>query len=1154
MTDRNLDLALRIRALVAGADSIDDLRQNLDELSDEVEQAANPTDEFNRGLRDLDESGQKAGKGIKKAADPLAEFKDLLAGLATAAAVKQILDLNDQMAALKRGFDVITGSAKGTTEALDFVRSVADRLGVGSNDLAQSFLKITAAAKGTQLEGAATEQIFSALAGAMSTVGASAQDVDSAMNAVAQMMSKGVISAEELRGQLGDVLPGAAQQAAQALLATNAEFTQMLESGQVIASEFLPKFATQLEKALGGGAGQVESFGASWNRLMNQLTDLATGPVGKGLTDFVATLTEKLGVVVRAGGAVSDVIGAVGTAIGGLAAGEAGAALDDFGQSISDAGAKLFGFQTEAQAAAERQKQMAAELRAMVPEIDRFQDAVARNELKELPESLQAAIAMIRKTGDAAAATEMAIADFMAAPSKNLDLGGVLKLATSLKAVGNEAAQAGDQITETLGESLSKLTSGQLAELERQARKAMAEASNNENAKKAFAELGQIIEGVTLARLKRLGVDGMEALHGISTAASDAMADFEALATTADLSDDALKKAFEGALQALDNPQELEAFKQKIIALGESGKLTGEQVERALLLIRQRAQEVANDPAFDALVEALARVREESERDIAAAERQIAINQTRIQAAMALAKAKGDEAAAANLAAEAAQNEVDSAEQRITQLREQQGLIDTQIQKLYAQANADGVYSDAERDVIDALREKSGALDGDIAKIDAHLPLLEREAQQTAVMAGPIGQLSRLYAEQTQEHERAADASERAYQTKLNEIDGAIRIAQARGDEAKAADLLQQKQQILIGQADAKASADAQAVQDAQNKLEAYKLEASATEGVDEAEKEHIKTLEDAVEAKREAAQQSLDTADALRDEARASEAAAAAAEQAAAAQQRAADDADRNARRMASVTSYAAENLDQLNEKGKAALRAIGTGYANASASVEQLNRKILEETRALDGAAGAELAAAERLKRLQAAAEGVGPGADQAREALANLGRGGGAGIRGITAAGEQAIATLEGIKAAAEQAAQSLADMAEDFRRQMLQLQGDQAGLLEAEHEDNLRRLKELHEASGDYGNDEYNQAVARANQLHSLKLKQLREQEEEQRRRDRDSAGGTAEDLDRLTEAAERTQKALSGLSGVSLAGLAGQARDLKGHFQGLNELL
>lgn len=504
MPDRNLQLALRIRAAVQGADNIEDLRRDLGGLADEIENADGPARDLNDGLNDLNESGRKAGGGIKAAADPMAEFKSLIADIAVAALAKQILDLNDQMTALKRGFDVIFGSTEKTGEALAFVRGVADKLGVGVNDLAQSYLKLTAASKGTQLEGAATEQIFASLAGAMSVVGAGAQEVDQAMTALAQIMSKGVVSAEELRGQLGDVLPGAAQQAANALLVTNAEFSKMLESGEIVASEFLPKFAAQLEKAMGAGKGQVQGFGAAWSRLTNQLIDLATGPVGTGFTAFVAGLTEKLGLLARGAGFLSDAIGAVGTALGGIAAGEPSAALEDLGQSAENAALKLFGIKTASEQAAENQKQMQAELKALVPEMDRFQNAIGRRELKDLPEYLQAAVAEFRKTGDAAAATEQAISKFLSGAAQNLNFDGVVNLAGALQAVGQEAKGAGATIQDTLAAALEKLTDEQLIKLKEQAEAAMAAASQgSETARKAFADLGLVVDAVANVQLKR---------------------------------------------------------------------------------------------------------------------------------------------------------------------------------------------------------------------------------------------------------------------------------------------------------------------------------------------------------------------------------------------------------------------------------------------------------------------------------------------------------------------------------------------------------------------------------------------------------------------------------------------------------------------------
>ena len=542
----SLEFALRIRTLVQGADSVEDLRSGLGELADEmegaakpadalnrglqenekvseeagkqakgtagdfedlkkeVEGAAKPTEGFNHGLRENAEASKSAGQEAKGAGSQFADLKDTLVGLATLELARQILEVNDQLAALRRGFTVITGDATKTDEALRFVRETADRLGVGVADLAQSYLKLTAAAKGTQLEGAATEQIFSSIAGAMSTVGASSEEVDQAMTAIAQIMSKGVVSAEELRGQLGDALPGAAQQAAQALLVTNAEFNKMLESGEVVASEFLPKFAAQLEQAMGGGQGRVETFSAAWARLTNQMADVATGPVGAGFTAFITKLADALGVVTRGVGFASDAIGAIGNAIGGIAAGAPVEALNDLGQSSENAALKLFGIKTAAEQAAETQKQMQAELNALVPEMNRFQDAVDRQELQDFPEYLQAAISELRKTGDAAAAATQVVSTFLASIQKNMNLEGVLKLATGLKAIGQEAKGAGADIQNSLAEAIDHLSDKQLERLRQQATAAMAAATTgSEEARRAFADLGLVVEAVTQTQLKR---------------------------------------------------------------------------------------------------------------------------------------------------------------------------------------------------------------------------------------------------------------------------------------------------------------------------------------------------------------------------------------------------------------------------------------------------------------------------------------------------------------------------------------------------------------------------------------------------------------------------------------------------------------------------
>src|SRR5690606_21235484 len=71
--------------------------------------------------------------------------------------------------------------------------------------------------------------------------------------------------------QLGDRLPGAFSLAAQAIGVTEQELNKMLEKGEVIAQDFLPKFAAQLDKAFGKDKTErIEGMRAATNRLSDE--------------------------------------------------------------------------------------------------------------------------------------------------------------------------------------------------------------------------------------------------------------------------------------------------------------------------------------------------------------------------------------------------------------------------------------------------------------------------------------------------------------------------------------------------------------------------------------------------------------------------------------------------------------------------------------------------------------------------------------------------------------------------------------------------------------------------------------------------------------------------------------------------------------------
>lgn len=230
-----------------------------------------------------------------------------LAGLGAAAGasgltnlVQGVVNVGTQMQSLRTTMTVVTGSSEKAGEAFQFVRQTADRLGFDTAELAKSYVSLTAASQGTALAGQQTKEVFLAVATAGRTLGLSTDQMNGALLAVQQMMSKGTVQAEELRGQLGERLPGAFQIAARAMGVTTQELGKMLEQGRVMANDFLPKFAAQLQKELGGGVEAASQTAvAAFARFRNALTDMATSIAQSGVLDLLAQLANAFAWVLK---------------------------------------------------------------------------------------------------------------------------------------------------------------------------------------------------------------------------------------------------------------------------------------------------------------------------------------------------------------------------------------------------------------------------------------------------------------------------------------------------------------------------------------------------------------------------------------------------------------------------------------------------------------------------------------------------------------------------------------------------------------------------------------------------------------------------------------------------------------------------------------
>jgi tape measure domain-containing protein len=165
------------------------------------------------------------------------------------------------------------GNAQAAARDLAFLRAEADRLGLEVNATGKSYGSFVSAAAAGNFPLAEARKLFLATAGASATLKLSADDTQGVLLALTQILSKGTVSAEELRGQIGERLPGAFSIAARAIGVTEQQLNKLLQTGQLKSADFLPKFAEELQKTFGDGSAQAaDSFTANLNRIENEFT------------------------------------------------------------------------------------------------------------------------------------------------------------------------------------------------------------------------------------------------------------------------------------------------------------------------------------------------------------------------------------------------------------------------------------------------------------------------------------------------------------------------------------------------------------------------------------------------------------------------------------------------------------------------------------------------------------------------------------------------------------------------------------------------------------------------------------------------------------------------------------------------------------------
>ena len=240
-------------------------QRDFDRLNQKVLLADKAVGRFNRNVGNY----PKVARGFSEL---LGAF-GIVGGIGIIASItKDIFNQTRQIQSLDLALKQVIGTQEDFTRAQAFLARVSEQYGVGINELTKSFTQFYVSAK-DKLSGSEIEGIFESISKAAGAMGLSVDQQEGAFLALTQMLSKGTIQAEELRGQLSERLPGAFGILAKSMGVTEQELNKLLKDGKVLAAEVLPAFAKELEKAYGiENLKRVESLNASTTRLSNTWT------------------------------------------------------------------------------------------------------------------------------------------------------------------------------------------------------------------------------------------------------------------------------------------------------------------------------------------------------------------------------------------------------------------------------------------------------------------------------------------------------------------------------------------------------------------------------------------------------------------------------------------------------------------------------------------------------------------------------------------------------------------------------------------------------------------------------------------------------------------------------------------------------------------
>lgn len=210
-------------------------------------------------------------------------------------------ELEKQRIALRQ----VIGSQDAYNKSLEFIGKTSADLAIPQDIVLKNFTRLSASVIGAGGNVKDAEKAFKGITAGILGTGGSLENLDAALLATAQVFSKGKVSAEELRGQIGERLPGAFTLFAESVKMTPQELDKALQEGKVTLLDF-QKFAEKLFQEYGQAAELIaRSPENAGNRLKTTLANLSESvgtllkPIGTAFQNTFADIFKIIDAAVR---------------------------------------------------------------------------------------------------------------------------------------------------------------------------------------------------------------------------------------------------------------------------------------------------------------------------------------------------------------------------------------------------------------------------------------------------------------------------------------------------------------------------------------------------------------------------------------------------------------------------------------------------------------------------------------------------------------------------------------------------------------------------------------------------------------------------------------------------------------------------------------